>query len=83
MGCHIFSTPIRGVNLYLPTSITSYGPGAVHGNWPIDARIKFVFPGTSLTAGPTLDFWWYDGADPSAAGRGRRRRRQAARHRAR
>jgi predicted dehydrogenase len=62
MGCHIFSTPIRGVNLYLPTSITSYGPGAVHGNWPIDARIKFVFPGTTLTAGSTLDFWWYDGA---------------------
>jgi len=62
MGCHIFSTPIRGVNLYLPTSITSYGPGAVHGNWPIDARIKFVFPGTPLTAGSTLDFWWYDGA---------------------
>ncbi len=62
MGCHIFSTPIRGVNLYLPTSVTSYGPGAVHGNWPIDAKIKFVFPGTPLTAGSTLDFWWYDGA---------------------
>ncbi len=62
MGCHIFSTPIRGVNLYLPQSVTSYGPGAVHGNWPIDARIKFVFPGTALTAGSTLDFWWYDGA---------------------
>lgn len=62
MGCHIFSTPIRGVNLYLPQSITSYGPGAVHGNWPIDARIKFVFPGTPLTAADTLDFWWYDGA---------------------
>jgi hypothetical protein len=62
MGCHIFSTPIRGLNLYLPTEITSYGPGAVHGNWPIDAKLKFVFPGTPLTAGPTLDFWWYDGA---------------------
>jgi predicted dehydrogenase len=62
MGCHIFSTPIRGVNLYLPTSVTSYGPGAVYGNWPIDAKIKLVFPGTSLTAGSTLDFWWYDGA---------------------
>ena len=62
MGCHIFSTPIRGVNLYLPTQITSYGPGAVYGNWPIDARLKFVFPGTALTAGDTLDFWWYDGA---------------------
>jgi hypothetical protein len=62
MGCHIFSTPIRGVNLYLPTEVTSYGPGAALGNWPIDARLKLVFPGTPLTAGPTLDFWWYDGA---------------------
>ena len=62
MGCHIFSTPIRGVNLYLPSEITSYGPGAVHGNWPIDAKLKLVFPGTPLTAGGTLDFWWYDGA---------------------
>jgi hypothetical protein len=62
MGCHIFSTPIRGVNLYLPTEITSYGPGAVHGNWPIDAKLKFVFPGNPLTAGSTLEFWWYDGA---------------------
>jgi hypothetical protein len=68
MGCHIFSTPIRAVNLYLPTEITSYGPGAVHGNWPIDATLKFVFPGTPLTAGKTLDFWWYDGATrPPAA----------------
>jgi predicted dehydrogenase len=62
MGCHIFSTPIRGLGLYLPTGITSYGPGAIHGNWPVDARLKFVFPGTPLTAGGTLDFWWYDGA---------------------
>jgi hypothetical protein len=68
MGCHIFSTPIRGVNLYLPTEITSYGPGAVYGNWPIDAKLKLVFPGNALTASPTLDFWWYDGATrPPAA----------------
>ena len=40
MGCHIFSTPIRGVNLYLPIEITWYGPGAVHGNWPIDAKTE-------------------------------------------
>ena len=62
MGCHIFSTPIRGVNLYLPIEVTSYGPGAVHGNWPIDAKLKLVFPGTPVTADKTLDFWWYDGA---------------------
>lgn len=62
MGCHIFSTPIRGLNLYVPVAITSYGPGSVHGNWPIDAKIKYTFKGTKLTAGDTVDFWWYDGA---------------------
>ncbi len=61
MGCHIFSTPIRGLNLYLPTAITSSGPGAVHGNWPIDANLRFTFPGTAFTT-PTLEFSWYDGA---------------------
>ena len=38
------------------------GLARCYGNWPIDAKIKLVFPGTSLTAGSTLDFWWYDGA---------------------
>lgn len=61
MGCHIFSTPLRGTNLYLPTSVTSYGPEATRDNWPLDSKIKLVFPGTTLTAGPTVDFWWYDG----------------------
>lgn len=61
MGCHIFSPPLRGTNLYLPTSVTSYGPAAAHGNWPLNSKIKLVFPGTPLTAGPTVEFWWYDG----------------------
>lgn len=63
MGCHIFSTPLRGVNLYLPLSIASHGPAPVHDNWPIASRLHFVFPGTTLTAGSTIDFWWYDGQE--------------------
>jgi hypothetical protein len=64
MGCHIFSTPMRGLGLHIPTRITSYGPAGVHGNWPVRSRIQYVFPGTSVTAGNTVDFWWYDGEEP-------------------
>lgn len=61
MGCHIFSTPLRGLALPLPRAVTSHGPAPVHGSWPVQSKIHYVFDGTSLTAGDTLDFWWYDG----------------------
>jgi predicted dehydrogenase len=64
MGCHIFSTPMRGVGLHIPIRITSHGPAGVHGNWPVQSRIHYVFPGTAVTAGNTVDFWWYDGEEP-------------------
>ncbi len=64
MGCHIFSPPMRALGLHIPTRITSFGAAGVHGNWPIQSRIQYVFPGTGLTAGNTLDFWWYDGEEP-------------------
>ncbi|MGH9371072.1 MAG: Gfo/Idh/MocA family protein [Vicinamibacterales bacterium] len=63
MGCHIFSTPLRGLGLALPRQVTSHGPAAAHGNWPINSKIHFAFDGTPSTAGDTLDFWWYDGAE--------------------
>ena len=37
--------------------------GARHGSWPMQSKIHFVFRGTPYTAGDTLDFWWYDGAE--------------------
>jgi hypothetical protein len=63
MGCHIFSTPLRGLGLALPRQVTSHGPAPVHDNWPVQSRIHYVFAGTAHTAGDTLDFWWYDGAE--------------------
>jgi predicted dehydrogenase len=63
MGCHIFSTPLRGIGLSLPRQVTSHGPAPLHGNWPINSKIHFQFGGTAYTAGDSLDFWWYDGAE--------------------
>jgi predicted dehydrogenase len=63
MGCHILSTPLRGLGLTLPRQVTSHGPAPVYGNWPVQSKIHFVFGGTPYTASDTLDFWWYDGAE--------------------
>ena len=63
MGCHIFSTPLRGVGLTLPRKVTSHGPAPVYGNWPVQSKIHFVFRGTPYTASDTMDFWWYDGSE--------------------
>jgi predicted dehydrogenase len=63
MGCHIFSTPLRGLGLHLPKQITSYGAAPVHGSWPMASKFKYVFGGTPFTAADSLDFWWYDGSE--------------------
>src|SRR5688572_27167066 len=51
MGCHIFSTPLRGLGLGLPRRVTSHGPAPVYGSWPTQSRIHYVFSGTPYTAG--------------------------------
>jgi predicted dehydrogenase len=63
MGCHIFSPPYRALKLTAPTSITSHGPAPTEQNWATRAKFHYVYPGTEYTAGPTLDFWWYDGGE--------------------
>ena len=47
----------------LPRQVTSHGPAPVHGSWPVQSKIHFVFGATPYTAGETLDFWWYDGSE--------------------
>jgi predicted dehydrogenase len=63
MGCHIFSPPYRALGLTAPQTVTSHGPAPTRDNWGLRARVHYVFPGTSTTAGPTVDFWWYDGGE--------------------
>jgi predicted dehydrogenase len=63
MGCHIFSTPLRGLGLSLPRQVTSHGPAPVYGSWPMQSKFHYVFGGTPYTASDSLDFWWYDGQE--------------------
>ena len=63
MGCHIFSPPFRALGLTAPISVTAHGPGPTKDNWATKARVHYVYPGSSLTAGNTVDLWWYDGGE--------------------
>jgi predicted dehydrogenase len=63
MGCHIFSPPFRALGLIAPISVTSHGPAPSKDNWATKARVHYVYPGSTLTAGRTVDLWWYDGEE--------------------
>ncbi len=61
MGCHIVDPVASALQLTAPISVRSDGPAPSGHNWAIDARIRYVFPGTPFTAGQTVEVYWYDG----------------------
>jgi predicted dehydrogenase len=61
MGCHIFDPVFDALALTAPISLRSEGPAPDKWNWSINARIKYVFPGTKFTADKTVAVTWYDG----------------------
>ncbi len=68
MGCHIYSPPYRALGLTSPIRVTAHGPQPTSEHWAVRARVQLVYPGTPVTAGQTVDVWWYDGGElPPAA----------------
>ncbi|MBL9204674.1 MAG: Gfo/Idh/MocA family oxidoreductase [Opitutaceae bacterium] len=61
MGCHIFDPVFEALALTSPLSLRSEGPAPDAWNWPINARIHYVFPGTPYTEGKMVPVTWYDG----------------------
>ena len=61
MGCHIFDPMFEALALTAPISIRSEGPAPDKWNWAINARIRYIFPGTKYTADKTVPVTWYDG----------------------
>jgi predicted dehydrogenase len=61
MGCHILDPVFSALKLTAPVSIRSEGSAPNQWNWSQDAIVKFVFPATEFTAGPTVALTWYDG----------------------
>ncbi|MBI2424023.1 MAG: Gfo/Idh/MocA family oxidoreductase [Candidatus Hydrogenedentes bacterium] len=60
-GCHIFDPVFTALNIGAPLSVTVDAECVSEEVWPewIDAR--YVFPGTALTAGKTIEATWTDG----------------------
>ena len=64
MGCHIFSPPFRALGLTAPRSASPRTDRRRRkDNWAMKARVHYVYPGSPLTAGNTVDLWWYDGEE--------------------
>ncbi len=61
MGCHIFDPVFSALRLTAPISVRSEGPKPTQHNWAINAVIHYVFPGTAITEGKTVNISWYDG----------------------
>ncbi|MBI2497559.1 MAG: Gfo/Idh/MocA family oxidoreductase, partial [Opitutae bacterium] len=61
MGCHIFDPVFEALALTAPLSIRSEGPAPDAWNWAVNARVRYVFPGTRFTADQTVAVTWYDG----------------------
>jgi hypothetical protein len=63
MGCHIFSPPYRALGLGSPVRVTASGPAPTVDHWATHSRVHYVYPGTDVTAGSTVDVTWYDGSE--------------------
>jgi len=68
MGCHIFDSCYRSLRLTAPTSVRAEAdpawaadPARRPETWPTWEVVDYVFPGTDLTAGDTIQATWSDG----------------------
>jgi predicted dehydrogenase len=60
MACHILDPVFMAIGLTAPISVRSEGSPPNEWNWPVDAEVHYVFPGTPFTADKTLPVTWYD-----------------------
>jgi predicted dehydrogenase len=61
MGCHVMDPVTWSLGLTLPVSIAAEAPphnGETYAKWSI---VRYEFPATPLTVGPTVPVTWYDG----------------------
>ena len=63
MGCHIIDPVFGALSLTAPVSIRSEGPAPTQHNWALNSVIHYVFPGTAVTEGETVNVTWYDGEE--------------------
>lgn len=60
-GCHIFDPVFMALELTAPTTIEADAPQPSKFTWSPRSKVVYQFPGTSRTAGETINVTWYDG----------------------
>ncbi len=62
MGCHILDPVFAALALTAPKSVRSEGGAPNADSWGLDARVRYVFPGTKYAADGAV-LTWYDGKE--------------------
>jgi predicted dehydrogenase len=60
-GAHIFDPVFTALGLTAPLTVSADHSGINRHIWPTLETVRYVFPGTAFTAGPTLPLTWSDG----------------------
>lgn len=60
-GCHILDPVFMALELTAPKTVHAEAPRINRETWTPSSVVRYVFPGTARTAGPTLSLTWYDG----------------------
>lgn len=60
-GCHILDPVFMALELTAPKSMRAEAPPINRETWTRSSIVRYEFPGTDRTAGPTLPLTWYDG----------------------
>jgi len=60
MGCHILDPVFTSLSLTQPISVRAEAGAPNAHNWGLNCQVRYVFPGTKVTA-DRLTLTWYDG----------------------
>ena len=60
-GCHILDPVFMALELTAPRTVQASAPAINRELWALKSLVRWEFPGTKRTAGPTVNVTWYDG----------------------
>ncbi|MGN6135868.1 MAG: Gfo/Idh/MocA family protein [Aureliella sp.] len=65
-GCHILDPVFKSLKLTAPLEVTASAPALLAETWTDRSQVRYRFPATEMTAGPSIKVTWYDavGAQP-------------------
>ncbi len=60
-GCHILDPVFMALKLAAPLKVQAEAPEINREVWTLWSKVRYEFPSTELTLGPTIPLTWYDG----------------------